>query len=108
AGRRGAFIRPILRPAVRAGFRWYYGFRGWQGRLPAMWAERRGRLRAMLAAAERRDVVGIGRRAVGRHIVMLVVSDLRIDPRVEREARALVSAGYRVTVICPEPTQGKH
>lgn len=33
---------------------------------------------------------------------MLVVSDLRIDPRVEREARALVAAGYRVTVLCPD------
>src|SRR5213076_2812105 len=31
--------------------------------------------RAMLDAAERRDVVGIGQRAFGRHIVMLVVSD---------------------------------
>lgn len=166
AVRHTAFIRPILRPAVRAGFRWYYGFRGWQGRFPAMWAERRRRLderlltlkdglrkpltltqrfkkwpglwketanalaakldwttrvaeaprsdqeaaqnRAMLDAAERRGVVGIGQRAFGRRIVMLVVSDLRIDPRVEREARALASAGYRVTVICPEPTQGKH
>jgi hypothetical protein len=36
---------------------------------------------------------------------MLVVSDLR-DPRVEREARALASAGYAVNVICPDPTQG--
>jgi glycosyltransferase involved in cell wall biosynthesis len=168
AVRHAAFIRPILRPAVRAGFRWYYGFRGWQGRLPAMWAQWRQRLderlltlkdglrrlptltrrpekwpgrwkdiagalaakldwtnrvgraeastpdqearqnRALLDSAERCDVVGIGQRAFGRHIVMLVVSDLRIDPRVEREARALASAGYRVTVICPEPTQGAH
>lgn len=38
---------------------------------------------------------------------MLVVSDLRIDPRVEREARTLVEAGYQVTVICPDPTQGQ-
>lgn len=37
---------------------------------------------------------------------MLVVSDLRIDPRVEREARALSEAGYSVTVICPEPSDG--
>lgn len=36
------------------------------------------------------------------HVVMLVVSALRIDPRVEREARALASNGYHVTVICPD------
>jgi glycosyltransferase involved in cell wall biosynthesis len=45
----------------------------------------------------------IGLRAKGREIVMLVVSDLRIDPRVEREAKALASAGYAVTVMCPGP-----
>ena len=61
---------------------------------------------ALLAAASRKDVMGIGRSATGHHIVMLVVSDLRVDPRVEREARALASAGYAVTVICPDPTQG--
>ena len=36
------------------------------------------------------------------HIVMLVVSDLRIDPRVEREARALAAAGFSITVLCPD------
>ena len=36
------------------------------------------------------------------HIVMLVVSDLRIDPRVLRSATALAKAGYRITVICPD------
>ena len=48
----------------------------------------------------------IGRSAVGRDVTMLVVSDLRIDPRVEREARALASAGFAVTVICPELHDG--
>src|ERR1700722_16011266 len=61
---------------------------------------------ALFAAASRKDVIGIGRNATGHHIVMLVVSDLRVDPRVEREARTLASAGYAVTVICPDPTQG--
>ena len=49
---------------------------------------------------------GVGVTALGRDIVMLVVSDLRIDPRVEREARALASGDYKVTVICPEPSDG--
>jgi glycosyltransferase involved in cell wall biosynthesis len=38
----------------------------------------------------------------GRQISMLVVSDLRIDPRVEREARALAQAGYPVTILFPD------
>lgn len=50
---------------------------------------------------------GIGARATGRNVLMLVVSDLRVDPRVEREARALAAAGYRVTVLCPDPTVGR-
>lgn len=35
-------------------------------------------------------------------IVMLVVSNLRIDARVMREAKALAEAGRRVKVICPD------
>lgn len=35
-------------------------------------------------------------------IVMLVISALRIDPRVEREARVLASAGYNICIICPD------
>jgi glycosyltransferase involved in cell wall biosynthesis len=40
--------------------------------------------------------------AAERRIAMLVVSNLRIDPRVERAARAAAVAGYEVTVICPD------
>lgn len=47
--------------------------------------------------------LGIGAKAEGRDVLMLVVSDLRIDPRVRREAMALAEAGYRVTVVCPSP-----
>lgn len=35
-------------------------------------------------------------------VVMLVISDVRIDPRVEKEARALAASGFRVTVIFPD------
>lgn len=35
-------------------------------------------------------------------IVMLVFSYLPVDPRVEREAKALVSAGFEVSIICPQ------
>lgn len=59
------------------------------------------------AAAEAPGVIGIGKNARGHEVVMLVVSDLRVDPRVEREARALAEAGYSVRVICPDPTQGQ-
>ena len=37
-----------------------------------------------------------------REIVMLSVSEMRIDPRIEREARALVGAGYMVKIIYPD------
>lgn len=46
---------------------------------------------------------GVGARAGGRDVLMLVISDLRIDPRVRREARALAAAGYHVAVACPSP-----
>jgi glycosyltransferase involved in cell wall biosynthesis len=45
---------------------------------------------------------GIGRNAKGDQIVMLVISDLRIDPRVEREARALAAGGWKVLVLYPD------
>lgn len=34
-------------------------------------------------------------------VVMLVCSNLPVDPRVEREARALAAHGFRVKVLCP-------
>jgi glycosyltransferase involved in cell wall biosynthesis len=58
------------------------------------------------AAAGGKRSKEIGSNVSGREIVMLVVSDLRVDPRVEREARALAAAGYGITVICPEPYEG--
>ena len=58
------------------------------------------------AAAGGRRSRGIGSNASGREIVMLVVSDLRVDPRVEREALALAAAGYSVTIMCPELYEG--
>jgi len=64
------------------------------------------RLLSLQLAANDPQAVGIGKRANGRQVVMLVLSDLRIDPRVEREARSLAKAGYVVTVICPEPFDG--
>lgn len=57
-------------------------------------------------AAERQLGPGIGNKAFGNVVLMLVVSDLRIDPRVEREARALAAGGYDVHILCPDPTHG--
>ncbi len=34
------------------------------------------------------------------HIVMLLSNPFRPDPRVHREAKALISAGYKVTILC--------
>lgn len=47
--------------------------------------------------------LGIGQAAAGRKVVMLVVADLRFDPRVEREARALAADGFTVQVIWTDP-----
>jgi glycosyltransferase involved in cell wall biosynthesis len=43
-----------------------------------------------------------GRGPTSGEVVMLVVSEVRRDPRVEREARALADAGFRVKVIYPD------
>ena len=37
-----------------------------------------------------------------KRVVMFAVSQLRIDPRIEREARALVEAGFEVIVVGPD------
>jgi starch synthase len=66
----------------------------------------RGKVEAdahLTAVADANGLPGIGTCAIGREVLMLVVSDLRIDPRVRREARALAAEGYRVTVVCPSP-----
>jgi glycosyltransferase involved in cell wall biosynthesis len=34
-------------------------------------------------------------------VVMMGVVDLRHDPRIEREARALTAAGWKVVILCP-------
>ncbi|KQK29380.1 hypothetical protein ARD30_17485 [Bosea thiooxidans] len=96
-----AFVKPILLPLLRF--------------LPPLTPEeprifvpgpRLGKTEAdahLIAIAESATGSGVGTRAEGQHVLMLVVSDLRIDPRVEREARALAENGFRVTVICPSP-----
>jgi glycosyltransferase involved in cell wall biosynthesis len=62
--------------------------------------------RGMRAADRRHNDARIGTNARGRQVVMLVVSDLRIDPRVEREARALAGADYQVRILCPATYDG--
>ncbi|MCI0640036.1 MAG: glycosyltransferase [Gemmataceae bacterium] len=42
-----------------------------------------------------------GQRPAPRRIVMLVINDLRVDPRVQREAKALAQNGFVVTILCP-------
>jgi glycosyltransferase involved in cell wall biosynthesis len=44
----------------------------------------------------------------GNLIVMLVVSALRIDPRVEREARALAGRGWQVRIVSPDISDPPH
>lgn len=49
---------------------------------------------------------GVGEQASGRTIVMVVVADMRVDPRVQREARALAAGGFQVHVIWTDPQLG--
>ncbi len=56
-------------------------------------------LRLLRGPRSKPRLVGPGEKP---RIVMLVLSYLPVDPRVEREAKALVSAGFEVTIICPE------
>jgi glycosyltransferase involved in cell wall biosynthesis len=82
--------------------------------LPAIFVERRREARQLRQSRQAFEAVtglappvGIGQFATGDLIVMLVISDLRIDPRVEREARTLAAAGWRVLVLYPDIfTQG--
>ncbi len=55
-----------------------------------------------LARAWWRGGPGIGKAAAGRTIVMLVVSQIHVDPRVRQEAQALAAAGYEITIMWPE------
>ena len=45
---------------------------------------------------------GIGKKPQQRKIVMLVVSQLHLDPRVRQEAQALAAAGFDIVVMWPE------
>ncbi len=106
-----SFIKqyPPLFRALRPVF--YFGFGRWNVLVSQLVVRRaqfvQARIPKMSDAADATSRNRqIGRSASGREVVMLVVSDLRVDPRVEREARALGAAGYDVTVICPEPAKG--
>ncbi|WP_083632567.1 glycosyltransferase family 4 protein [Bradyrhizobium sp. NAS96.2] len=106
-----SFIKnyPPLFHALRPIF--YFLFGRWNALITRLGIRRarlaQARIPMMTAAGDAKSGSSrIGRSASGREVVMLVVSDLRVDPRVEREARALGAAGYDVTVICPEPSEG--
>ncbi|MCK5397921.1 MAG: glycosyltransferase family 4 protein [Thermoplasmata archaeon] len=43
----------------------------------------------------------------GKHVLMLLSNPFRPDPRVHKEARSLIQAGYRVTILCWDREQ-KH
>ncbi len=93
----------VLRPAYVAVW-WLFHFarRMFLGEITKVQA------RDMRAVDRRYGDARIGSNARGRIVVMLVVSDLRIDPRVEREARALAGAGYQVQIICPSVPDADH
>ena len=60
------------------------------------WAQTGFLLRALLLK-RRRGAVPL----LKPHVVMLVVSDVRVDPRVQKSAMAAVARGLQVTVVAP-------
>lgn len=93
----------MLRPALRILYiTLRHGARNLSGWIVLPWATL-----VFVAAWFAPGKVGIGRRAEGRRIVMLVVADIRFDPRVEREARALAAGGFSVHVIWTDPQMTK-
>lgn len=76
-------------------------------RMLAGWIALPGAALAFFAAWFAPGRVGIGECPEGRIVVMLVVADMRFDPRVEREARALAASGFRVHVIWTDPQFNK-
>jgi glycosyltransferase involved in cell wall biosynthesis len=86
-------LRALRRPAWVAFQPLIWALRAWDAATVAWhcaWLSWRGGRRIARSASPR-----------GRKVVMLVCSELPIDPRVEREARALAAAGFPVKILCP-------
>lgn len=98
--RTAKFAKPLLRPIVNALLTAKFNQKL---RVPVPLRNPEAADLHLTKIAETRTTFAIGSRAHGRHVLMLVVSDLRSDPRVRREARALAEAGYKVIVVCPTP-----
>ena len=89
---RSTMVRPLLR--------WLYRYVA----IPVRLVQGGGALCFFLwlrQCGQRRIVVQPVPAASSPHIVMLVVTVLSQDPRVEREARVLAANGFTVTIICP-------
>lgn len=97
--------RPLIAIATRDNVAWVRSNARQRFRLARRLLESRGSAARLHQAARTQDAIGIGARATGRRIIMLLVSNIWVDPRVEREARALAAAGYAVEVICPDTAQ---
>ncbi|KQU54787.1 hypothetical protein ASG72_04005 [Bosea sp. Leaf344] len=101
-----AQVKPALLPIIAAASRLAqfsprdFMLMHWQ--LARQLSSKTGAAGRLTRAAAQASAPGIGARAIGNRIIMLVVSDLWNDPRVEREALALARAGYLVEVLCPD------
>jgi len=104
-----ALARPVARPLIAIATRDNVAFVRSKARqrfrLVRRLLESWGSAARLHEAARAEGAIGIGAKATGRRIIMLLVSDIWVDPRVEREARALAAAGYAVDVICPDTAQ---
>src|SRR5437868_6115236 len=83
----------LVRGLVRSPFRILLG--GWTvlRSVGPLWSLRRGGQRIPLGLTPLEGIRPL--------IVMLAKAHLPVDPRIEREAKALAGAGFRVKIICP-------
>lgn len=98
-----AIVKKVVRPAVHL---WYRKTAACRMRLRAKANSVAFELARLDPGSLRRSVESgqpIGRSpSAERTIVMLVISTVEADPRVEREARSLAAAGWRIVVLFPE------
>lgn len=99
------FVRQLINVAQRDNIAWTRSYLSRRYPPVRRLLEFCGSVGRMHRAANLPVLPGIGTKASGKRIIMLLVSYIWIDPRAEREARALAAAGYEVEMICPDMAQ---
>jgi alpha-maltose-1-phosphate synthase len=99
------FVRQLINVAQRDNIAWTRSYLSRRYPPVRRLLEFCGAVGRMHRAANLQMLPGIGTKASGKRVIMLLISYIWIDPRAEREARALAAAGYDVEIICPDMAQ---